>query len=530
MCRALFEAKGKGVVMKQLSKVLLGAIIVLSNSMSYAVDIQGKSFFSQRSQGVNWARWMAGQAHHLYLPDTECINGTLTIIPEYTQTFRSKKIAEYLFFNGTDTMTFGPAKTLADGTPNPDPNAAKTDIFARNFFLNDDFQGTVVARPKVENFILDLNFYLGLDEWVQGLYLRVDVPINWTRWDLRLNETITTTGTTIAAGILGNGAAAPSPLKSIIEAWKGETVGGITFPALKDPMKFARVNGRHSKTSVADITFILGYNFWLTECSHFGLNFVVVAPTGTRPKGEFFFEPVVGNGKHVAVGGGVSGHYEFWNNGCEQTFGVYLEGSVYHLFRAKQHRTFDLTKNGIGSRYLLFKKFSGVTPLVSLNEVVFGPNVTTVECKVKNDVQGDAALMFDYQNCGFTFDIGYNIWGRTKDKITITGEIPVNTFGVQGQTPSASTATQSLTTINGTFAPAFPPGDSVTVTTDDLNPESAEHPGAVSHKIFAHFGYTWETCEYLPFLGIGGEVEFDGKDGRALNQWGIWIVGGFTFA
>ncbi len=50
--------------------------------------IFGKSFYRGRSQGSNQARWMAGQAYHLYLPDTECLNGSISFTPEYSQSFR----------------------------------------------------------------------------------------------------------------------------------------------------------------------------------------------------------------------------------------------------------------------------------------------------------------------------------------------------------------------------------------------------------------------------------------------------------
>ena len=89
---------------------------------------------------------------------------------------------------------------------------------------------------------------------------------------------------------------------------------------------------------------------------------------------------------------------------------------LLHLFSSKQRRTFDLTAIGPLSRYLLIKKFvNGAYD----NEILFGPNVLTRQIKVQNDAQGEGILMFDYQNCGFTFDVGYTLWGKTKDKITI---------------------------------------------------------------------------------------------------------------
>jgi hypothetical protein len=496
----------------------LCAVILLFSGAAQADNVHGKTFFNQRSQGSNLARWIAGQGHHTHLCDTDCVNGSLAITPNYEQTFNEKELGEYFFFNGTNTMRFGPE------------GAEGVDVFARNFFLNDQFDGSVTARPRVRNFIVDINFFLGLDEWVRGLYFRVDVPINWTSWDMRLTETRTTAGTEIAANKFGNTGAAASPLNSIIEAWKGTTLSPNNFPDLKQQMRYARIDGKQTKTSVADVTFVLGYDFICNECSHFGFNLQVVAPTGTRPDAEFVFEPIVGNGRHVELGGGLSGHYVLWDNGCDQSFSVFFEGFANHMFRAKQKRTFDLKQNGIGSRYLLFKRFDDAGNYAG--EILFGPNVLTRDVKVRNNVHGEAALMFDYQNCGFTFDVGYNIWGRTEDQITITEGIPANTYGVQGNTDTAGSAindTQSKADIKGNFGATDNPSP-VFITTDDIDVDSARHPGAVSHKLFTHLAYTWENCDYLPFLGLGGEVEFSGRDNRALDQWGIWVKGGFTFS
>lgn len=502
--------------MNRIQKGFLSLALLVGFSARADEAIFGKTFFNHRSQGSNFARWLAGQAHHTHICDTDCINGSLAITPYYSQTFNAKELGQWFFFNGTNTMRFA--------------NAGVGDVFARNFFLNDGFDGSITANPRVQNFIVDFNFFLGLDEWVRGLYFRVDVPINWTNWDMRLTETNTSGGATIAANKLGNVAAAASPRKTIKEAWAGKTLDVNTFPDLKQEMRFARIDGKQTKTSVADVNLMLGYDFICCDCAHLGVNFQVIIPTGTRPDGEFVFEPIVGNGRHVEIGGGLSGHFELWNNGCDQSFGVFVEGGAYHMFRAKQKRTFDLKQNGIGSRYLLLKKFDS-TPAYA-GEVVFGPNILTRNIKVSNNVHGDGVVMFDYQNGGFTFDVGYNIWGRTADKLTITEEIPADTYGVQGNTDArvgvgTSDDTQSQADIKGNFGATD--ATPVFISTSDLDIESATHPGAVSHKIFGHLGYTWENCDYLPFLGLGGELEFSGRNNRAFDQWGVWVKGGFTF-
>jgi len=508
--------------MKRMLKGFMGVMLLssISNIVADSSDVFGKTFFAQRPQGSNRPRQLVGQIHDNVVCDFECcFNGVVSAALEYTDNFNRDEIGKYLFFNGTNSMIFAGASTAP----------ANKDVDATNFILAHDFYGTVEAKPRVQNFIIDLLFRFNLDEWLCGLYFEVDLPVNWTKWDMDLRETATNKGTTINANTFGNDMPVNAPVNSIIEAWKGEALNTTTLPLLKEKMNFAKVDGAKTKTTVADIRFALGYNFICCEHYHFGLSARAKAPSGTRPDGEFFFEPVSGNGHHTALGGGMDGHVDLWTNGCDQSFSVWFDGVIYHWFRAKQKRTFDYTNNGIGSRYLLLKKFNAAGDMVE--EIVRGANITTLDAKVKVNVAGEGTLLFDYQRCGFTFDIGYNIWGRTKESVTITGEIEKNTYGIKGDTEGTTTniMTASNTKIDGSdggadgTAPVF-------IQTSDLNNESAEAPSALSHKVFAHLSYAWIECDYIPFIGLGGEVEFSGKGNRALDQWGVWLKGGFSFS
>jgi hypothetical protein len=497
-----------------------------------------RTFFLPRSQGSNYARELAGVTHFMVPCDCDCLNGFLAITPEYTRSFDRDEIGKYFGFNGTNCLSVGPAA------------AQGVDIFARNLFLNDEFQGNLTILPRVENFIVDFRFRLNLDEWICGLYFDVYGPIAWTKFDLGLKQCIVTTGSTIEQFALGNvGTDDAAPNNSIIEALNGQNLNVTTFPNLKQSLKRGRVDGSQTKTGLADIVVALGKNF-CNECMHIGFDVRGIFPTGNRPDAEFLFEPIVGNGKHFELGGGLSAHYELWNNNCDSSMSIWAEGHAYHMFKARQRRIFDLVQTGtslprtntgcadgmcqrqnIGSHRLLIKKFTGSPANPSLQEVLYGPNVLARELKVKNDLHAEVVVLFDYQRCGFTFDFGYNFWARTKDKISNIEELEPNTYAIQGGTSGTSGATpncsDSSARINGLFGSAECPP--VFLTTCDLSVCSVTQPTAFSHKIFAHSGYAWCSCDYTPFIGIGGELEFSGKDNNALDQWGIWVKGGFAF-
>ena len=557
--------------MKQRFKQLLSIALVTCALTAHAQDTDdrnnsafGKPYFQARSQGQNLARRLVGDAHELYRCDFDCINGVLAIIPQWSQTFDRHQLGDYFSFRNPTAVE---ANFMSfRGSLVPGATAANTDVRAENFLLPSNFDGIVELRPNVKNFIADINFRLNLDEWLCGLYFEVDIPVNWTRWSMGLEERVIAAGTNFSIPASNPPAdniapfTWPTPIHTIIEAWTGTFNGQVNFTSVAQPaavpplaasplpnpiqitieeMQFARIRGHKSKTGVADLEFVLGYNFFCNDCYHLGANLRVTAPTVTRPDAEFMFEPIVGNGHHVKLGGGLNGHAILWENGCDQSFSLWFDSAFYHEFNARQKRTFDLIGNGIGSRYLLYKRFTpGAAPntFEFANTFVPGPNVNTVDSKVKINVSGEAILMFDYQRCGFTFDAGYGIWGRSKEEITIVGEIPPNTFGLLGGTPidnnvpGAANRTNSQVRINGAGATAD--GDAVQVftTVDRLDKESAEAPSALSHKVFAHLGYTWEGCDYSPFFGFGGEAEFSGKHNRALDQWSVWVKTGFAFS
>jgi len=510
----------------------LGVAPALAMTTSTPSQTFGRTFFQQRDTTSNTARELIGVTEYLVPCDSDCLNGFATITPQYERSFDRDKIGKYFFYNGTNVMTFGAA------------GGAGVDVFGRYFFLNDNFNGTVTALPRVENFNLDFRLRLNLDSWLCGLYFDIHAPLTWTRWAMNLdNTTVTSKGTTIDAFAFGNAVATASPVTSITQAYNGQTLNTTAFPDLQKPLQYGRVDdssssGRKSRTRLADIELAIGWNFWCDECYHLGVDIRTILPTGNRPNAEFLFEPIAGNGKHFELGGGVSGHYEFWNNGCDSSFSVWMQANVYHVFRARQRRIFDLQNadgtQRIGSSRLTIKRFS--SPTTYAGEILFGPNVLALECKVKNDVHSDLSVMFDYQRCGFNFDAGYNFWVWTKDKISNIDDIPANTFAVQGLTLGTGGAnanrTGSTANINGTggAADGASAADNVFIRNADLSVVSAVHPTAMTHKFFAGVTYAWMHCDYSPFLNLSGSVEFSGRRNNALDLWSVWLKGGFAFS
>lgn len=501
--------------MKHLIKFLFLSSIISIPSLLHAAQINdnrdntyGRSFFHARSG--NKAQESAGLGELMTWGYDECSNGLTWVTAEYAKSFDRSGVGKYIFFNGTDVMFTGTA-----GGPG-------VDVFGENFLVNDNFSGAIRAHPRVKSGLVEINFFWDFDIFDQGFYFIAHVPYVYTQWAVNFEEQIITAGTIITANILGNPTATAAPFNSMIEAWNGQE----TFFDVTQPLQFARVNGKQQKSLLADPELALGYIILNDDENFFSVNVRGIIPTGNRPQALYLFEPIVGNTHCGELGAGILANFMLWQGSCNDALTIFINANIYTMFKTRQMRTFDLTVNGIGSRYLLFKKFVNG---VYAGEIVRGPNILTLPIYAKNNVHADSLFMLEYLRAGFVFDIGYNLWGRTRDHIEIIGTIPENTYGVAGLSGTGANAqlTASTTQISGANASLLDP-TAVYISNTDINVRSAAHPGAFSHGIFFHANYIFDTRYVQPFLGVGTEVEFSGTN-KAFKMGHFWFKTGFCF-
>lgn len=537
-------------VMK-LYTVFYGAIILATITNTLAIGyasssfissrssedrLMGISFFSPRSQSTNAARDMAGWHPYIHRYDAESIYGAFTVTPAYYKSIRVEHISETLF----GTSAFNVSGSFVT-------NRMSQDILADYFGLSPTFESTVFLKPRIQNAMLIANGFLGLDAVAPGLYMSAMIPFVWTEWNLHMHESIFNEGsnTPYPAGYMAANALT-APAKSFVQALNGT----ITFGQMQQPLTHGKVDGGHTKIGVSDIQLALGWDFILREHGYAGINIRMSAPTGSRPKSEYLFEPIVGNGKHWELGLGFSGRVLLWEADGEQTLSFFADANVTHLFKATQHRSFDLKCHGFGSRYMLIKEFDNAGNYTG--NLAPAINKTTLRCKVNMDIELDLAIMFGYVRRGFAFDIGYNAWFRSKEKISIDQPFLSNSYGLKGiqnvtnSLGALTNTTQSTATLMGNFfgdqAAVADPNSPVFISPCSLSTDSAASPRLLTHKFFAYCGYGFEDILHetiTPLLGLGGEIEFEGVNPRnivlppvrtTLSQWGIWIKAGCAFA
>jgi hypothetical protein len=503
----------------------------LASHLYSSEQLRGISYFSPRSQDMNAARDIVGWHPFIHRYDAEKNYSVLAFTPEYNQSLRPKNISLALF--NSDTFSLSGSQI---------PGRQDTDELLADYFgLSPAFASDAFFKPLIRNLILDMALYIGFDKWVRGLYLQLRGPAVWTQWNLKLSESIIdeSENTPFPPGYMAADAI-DAPYDSFTQAMKGLYPFGEV-----EKLKYGKICGAQTLSGLAALEIVFGYDFIRRNSSHVGINFRASAPTGSRPKGIFFFEPRVGCGKNWRIGVGFTGHTRLWEKDGEQELAMWVEANFTNMLKARQTRSFDLCKNGFFSRYILAKEFDENG--IFAEKIVPAINFTTLECNVHCSIVVDMVFMFAYNYNNFTFDIGYNGWIRSREKISLRECIAPNKYGLKGVqfavnpiTSQPDNTTESLATIYET-GPIVSDGlFPVFITTNDINVKSAASPLILTQKLFWHFSYAWTKCTSInsvPFLGIGAEIEFEGINTRnayqptntTMGQASVWLKGGVSF-
>jgi hypothetical protein len=571
--------------MKQSLKLVLSAVTIGLVVPAYGI-LRGRSFFNYRSQSVHAERELVGWQESINLFALGVNYGSVTLMPLYSHTTQPAALAEYFF--GTSCLTVSGSRA---------PDRGEDDILADYLGLPLDFKSTLSFRPNIQNIVFDLNSYFGLDAWVTGLYIRMHAPLVHTTWNMNMCERIIDPGSqSYPAGYMANGVVVRNAqMFTAKEYFSGmKQVGDI------EPLKFGKMNCGCSHTGLSDVQVVLGWNFINNDDYHFGANLRTSVPTGNHSNGLYLFEPIVGNGGFWEFGAGLTGHTILWDseNG-NHSLALYGDLNMTHLFTTCQRRSLDLRNNGSLSRYVLIQDIG--TPIVQGLQVDDVPaqqqyhgrlmpaiNKTTLPIAVSIGLQADLVIKIAYIYKNFSFDLGYDLWGRTSEQFHGRECFPASSYAIKGDAQVygfhedtgrfvALNATQHDATIHAgqgdgnanheftnanadnskssggtqlfatfdldgtdTLNQAFGTPQAVSgslqsilLTDCDLDNLSGLAPAALAQSLFIHFNYAWEESDTaIPFVGFGSEITFDGtstKKRSAANEWAVWLKGGVAY-
>ena len=238
-------------------------------------------YFSIRSQGLNTPRHMAGIVQQVFTNVDKKLHGTIAGTLSYTRSFDHKEITRCLFGNECDpTITISGSRVA---------NRGSSDWLADYFYLPTDFKSSLSFKPSIDNILVDMNFFIGLDEWADGLYIAAYAPLVHSRWHLHLCETVDAKGTNShdPGYFTSDTMERNDLLNNFTEYAEGKAVNTLTqtVSGLENTITFQRLNkarmsqSKLNQTRLADIRFVIGYDaihkdrciFWLSrsyQCSY----------------------------------------------------------------------------------------------------------------------------------------------------------------------------------------------------------------------------------------------------------------------
>lgn len=429
------------------------------------------------------------------------------VTPFYQQSRRSKKFGSYFLPEGREQITVRD-NGLGDVNPN-------------NFGIftpNQTFNASLSLSPERRVAGVLLTAFFDFSCWCDGWWASIHTAAFQAQHKMNCLET----------GFSSSSSTCPTLFSTLC--------GALDNPAF--------TAGRFSSTTLKrggldDIQFKLGYNLWSCGCDHVGIYFLVSAPTGKKPQCLNIFEPLVGS-RHASVGGGLNIGQDLnnWLIPCDDAdLSLLLDLKYRYIIPAHECRTFDLTPNGDWSRFLnlttstdSFNRTLGVNVLTS-------PNVTISY----HEINFWTAL--HYQYCNYGFEFGYNLWWRSKDKLSLKDTLNISDFaifdlnGAATLNPASANTAQIFQAINTSGVPSNSLGGSLLVSDTtftrlsscNINLNSAAQPKAITHKIYLAGSYDLCWCDCPVLLGLAGSYEFARPKHNTLENWAVWGKIGFSF-
>ena len=543
------------MVKKSMKKLFVGlAAFSAVSSLSASADTiaTSQNFFQPRAFSANLARemLMEGAKHR----DSDGWYGEFSATAAFQRSWAStgtnldvdaeNGLGTHAFWSGTNVMTVG-------------TNASSSDLDAYQFGLGPVtyVEGSSIAlNPIVYQAGADFMFIVGSSANEPCFFAKIKAPVGVYNINPNLTEELTMTPVVYAANQIALTAVAMTAevAETMTQAFAGNLAGGQTAQGNFIPMQYGLINGDVSTgAKFGDIEMTAGYRFISNDDNSFSVAVRAAAPTGGQAQGVYMMEPIFGRGGNWGLGGYMDGHVKVWEGNNDNCFMLRFIANAMHLFNADTVRSYDLTANGGGSKYLLVGNFAGG---VYQSQVANLINYSTLASTSSFGVEGDAAISFAYCGRGWQFDLGYEFWGRSAETLVITGDFAETTYAVLGRqfvdsslAGTAANTAQPLAQINlavtGTLQAQSGGTTIASAQTDivnaalagnrialaDLNVTGAQQDTALTSKLFTKVAYEWCDSDYRPHLGVMGEFEFSTSQNNALPQWGVSLIGGVSF-
>jgi hypothetical protein len=530
---------------------ILGALISTTIFLNVnATTHTNKTFLMPRSHNPNLAMEYTTWHDQIKRKDDDMFNGTIQAVPFYQKSNNKKDLGQYFSISN---RTY--SDRIDDYIEVSDVETSHLTVGDIIHYYPNDYPvlGKITFRPYQESCGVRLDYHQKLDKFVNGLFIKINMPIVSVKhsmgytytWlgtqNLPTDSNITNAG----AGYPELNAAQCTGASKTMEDYFTGNVENLATQARQYPLNYYRIHNGKTKFGVADINIVLGYNFVYKESKHFNVNTAFLIPTGNAPDGKYRFEPVVGNGGHFGWGIGVDTAFELWNdNNKSVEFSIVT--NYKYLFKGTEKRTLDFKYANTGA-YTHPNERSTWGPYKiggAYGDTHAEPLANFLTKDLNVTPRGEFDMMFDFAvNVGnWTIDLGYELFAKANEKVSLKHTWSDNRYGNAYIGWNTTKAFISGTTIEGGGgyetiyrgynSSLYWNGTDVltqyTIDSTHLLFDDAETPVQVTHKFFAGFGYAENANKYPWMLGVGASIELTSNN-AALALWALWLKLGISF-
>jgi hypothetical protein len=504
-------------LMNKMFQRLLLSVLALSAAQVRAHTNQ--TFLLPRSTGVDVA--MQSTSFHSLTGHKghNRFGGSIAATGFYQGSNNGSDLAKYFLVGNKSSVVLGQfnAALVALPTGQLAAPAANVDLplqYIIHTHAGVDARAKLSLDPERTVWGVRFDYHQDLSKILNGLYLAANLPVANVETNVKgkVSEEV-------AAGVYSAGTLA------------SYLAGNYKLEGGRDnqvALTHAKAGGKQSETGVADIDVQLGYKLLNKKDMHVALALGVTIPTGNEATGAYLFQPLVGNGKHWALGGDLCAGARVWGE-HDHNIGINLVAKYRYLFESSEKRTLGLKYAGesvpAGQYALLVKAGRAAN-----DGLIPAANVLTQNVNVTPGSQLDSMLSVTYNNGGLSADLGYNLYYReaesVKRKDATWSDTQYAIANINFDTTAAGPAALDAAGVG--YAAGGAAGYAAPIKATDLNTSACATPAQTTHGVVAGLGYTFREWETPLMLGLGGKYEFAG-DNAAVEQWGVWLKAGLAF-
>lgn len=405
------------------------------------------------------------------------------MVPFYIKSTNGPDLRHYFFPGGKDELVVKGSLPAAGSAPDVSGtwlNIVGTNATAEHALLENNFQSTLQISPTYEY----VGAHLHLRKQMGHYWSDVQLPIAQVSVDHGIKEynmsgnvgRLESVATFVKGVNATNIKAYPTPLYSVDAASAFSQQSWQYHKLSKKPLKHV---------GMGDATLKIGMNYGSTQ---FFTKFVL--PTSQPRTNTWMFEPQLGNGGHVGMGGGVA-----WADvttvsylGADVGLQAELEGT--YLFSNVQMRTFDVTSYGAFSRFLQFKIPNGAAGYIPSYA---GVNTLTKKTTVSPVGEVNALLASSFVKNDVQLGLTYSLHCTMPESLKISDAF-IDTYGVAstlGDTGADAAPIKFvlIPSIEGSAAVAGAAAPGKKISVEDLDLDSAARPLTATSQIAASFGF-----------------------------------------